>query len=214
MRREIIRFMSTPIFIPSLNQIKASGSAVKLPAMFHFVGTGLATGLAPLELGITSARTGFWRFQAAWRLSLCCSLMFYHSTAYAQFSPIPLSGGTPVKMVADFQRPFIYVIQSPASGATNGTLIFINTTNGALTKTMSIGSNPTDLTINVAEGKLYVASWGESATYVVDLPTQSLLPSLNIGTDIYRINAGRTGRIVTEGENQWVALSIVDTVGA
>src|ERR1035437_7001498 len=213
MRREIIRFMSTPIFIPSLNQIKASGSAVKLPAMFHFVGTGLATVLAPLELGITSARTGFWRFQAAWRLSLCCAFVFCHTKMQAQFNPIPLTGGGLVKMTADYQRPYIYAIQAPASGATNGNLLFINTTNNSIDKTLVIGTNPTDLTINVAEGRLYIASWGENATYVVDLPTQSLLPSLNIGTDIYRINAGRTGRIVTEGENQWVALGIVDTVG-
>ena len=116
-------------------------------------------------------------------------------------------------MTADYQRPYIYAIQAPASGATNGNLLFINTTNNSIDKTLVIGTNPTDLTINVAEGRLYIASWGENATYVVDLPTQSLLPSLNIGTDIYRINAGRTGRIVTEGENQWVALSIVDTVG-
>ncbi len=36
---------------------------------------------------------------------------------------------------------------------------------------------------------------------------------MNLGTDIYKVNAGRAGRIVTEGENQWVGLGIVDTVG-
>lgn len=114
-------------------------------------------------------------------------------------------------MVADFQRPFIYVIQSPAAGATNGTLMFINTTNGTLANTLAIGSNPTDLTINVAEGRLYIASWTESVTYVVDLPSQTLLPSLSLGPDIYRINALRAGRIITEGEDQWINVNIVDT---
>ncbi len=140
------------------------------------------------------------------------AFLFCMLRAQAQFTPIPVSGGAVVKMAADFQRPFIYVIQSPASGATNGTLMFINTTSGTLTKTLSIGSNPTDLTINAAEGKLYIASWGESATYVVDLTSQILLPSLNLGSGISRINAVKSGRIITEGQNQWITVSIVDTI--
>ena len=186
---------------------------MKLQSHYLFLGLTSVAALIETNTATTTQKTGFLQKRFAWLLLLCCSGLLYQSTASAQFNPIPLSGGTPVKMVADFQRPFIYVIQSPTSGATNGTLMFINTTNGALTKTMSIGSNPTDLTINVAEGKLYVASWGESATYVVDLTSQTLLTPLNLGTDIYRINAGRAGRIVAEGENQWVALGIVDTVG-
>ena len=89
--------------------------------------------------------------------------------------------------------------------------MFINTTNNSIDKTLVIGTNPTDLTINVAEGRLYIASWGENATYVVDLTTKTLLPSFNLGTDIYKINAEKAGRIITEGEDQWVNVNIVDT---
>jgi hypothetical protein len=67
--------------------------------------------------------------------------------------------------------------------------------------------------VNYGENRLYIASWTEGATYVVDLNAQTMLPSLNLGTDIYKISAGRTGRIITEGENQWVGVNIVDTVG-
>jgi len=116
-----------------------------------------------------------------------------------------------VKMAADRQRPYIYALQAPALSGQNGLLLFINTTNGNIDKALTIGLNPTDLAIHYAEGRLYIASWTETWTYVVDLNTQTLLPPLNLGTDIYKINAGRTGRIITEGEDQWIGVNLVDT---
>ena len=116
-----------------------------------------------------------------------------------------------VKMVADRQRPYIYALQAPALSGQSGLLLFINATNGNINKTLTIGINPTDLTVNYAEGRLYIASWTETWTYVVDLNTQTLLPSLNLGTDVYKINAGRAGRIITEGEDQWIGVNLVNT---
>jgi Regulator of chromosome condensation (RCC1) repeat/Immunoglobulin domain/Immunoglobulin I-set domain len=117
------------------------------------------------------------------------------------------------KMVADRQRPYLYAIQPPPLSGQSGLLLFINATNGNIDKTLSIGINPVDLSINYPEGRLYIASWTETWTYVVDLNMQSLLPSLNLGTDVYKINAGRAGRVITEGEDQWVGFGIADTVG-
>jgi alpha-tubulin suppressor-like RCC1 family protein len=115
------------------------------------------------------------------------------------------------KMAADRQRPYIYALQAPLLSGQNGLLLFINTTSGNIDKALTIGLNPTDLTINYPEGRLYIASWTETWTYVVDLNTQTLLPSLNLGTDIYKINAGRAGRIITEGEDQWIGVNLVNT---
>jgi hypothetical protein len=115
------------------------------------------------------------------------------------------------KMVADPQRPYLYAIQPPALSGQSGLLLFINTTNGNIDKTLTIGINPVDLSINRAESKLYIASWTETWTYVVDLPTQTLLPSLNLGTDVYKINAGRQGRLVTEGMDQWIYMTLFNT---
>jgi alpha-tubulin suppressor-like RCC1 family protein len=116
-----------------------------------------------------------------------------------------------VKMAADLQRPYLYALQPPVLSGQNGQLLFINATNGNIDKTLPIGINPVDETINYGEGRLYIASWGEAATYVVDLNNQTLLPPLQLGTDIYKINAGKPGRIITEGEDQWVGFGIVDT---
>lgn len=115
------------------------------------------------------------------------------------------------KMVADPQRPYLYAIQPPVVPGQGGLLLFINTTNGNIDNALAIGINPVDLSINRAESRLYIASWGETWTYVVDLETQTLLPSLNLATDVYKINAGRQGRLVTEGEDQWITGRLIST---
>jgi len=117
------------------------------------------------------------------------------------------------KMATDYSRPYIYALQAPAASGQNGQLLFINTVTGNLDKTLPIGVNPTDLTVHYGEGRLYIASWSESSTYVVDLNSQTMLPPLHIGTDVYKINAGKPGRIFTEGYDQWIYANIVDTVG-
>lgn len=115
------------------------------------------------------------------------------------------------KMVADPQRPYLYAIQPPTLSGQSGLLLFINTANGNIDKTLTIGINPVDLSINRAENRLYIASWTETWTYVVDLQTQTLLPSLNLGTDVYKINAGRQGQVVVEGMDQWVYMTLFNT---
>ncbi|MCS7089178.1 MAG: immunoglobulin domain-containing protein [Verrucomicrobiota bacterium] len=116
------------------------------------------------------------------------------------------------KMTADRKRPYIYAMQQPLSIGESGLVHCINILTGNIEKTLTIGRNPVDLTINDAEGRLYIASWGELWTYVVDLNLQTLLPPLNLGTDVYRVNAGRLGRIVTEGRDAWVSMILVDTL--
>ena len=115
------------------------------------------------------------------------------------------------KMAADLLRPYIYALQPPALTGQNGQLLFINTTSGQIEKTLPIGTNPVDLTIHYGENRLYIASWGENATYVVDLASQSLLPPLHLGTDVYKINAGKPGQIMTEGEDQWISVNLINT---
>jgi hypothetical protein len=116
-----------------------------------------------------------------------------------------------VKMVADYQRPYIYAIQAPALSGQSGQLLFINTSTEAVEKTLPIGLNPADLTVHYGEGRLYIASWTENSTYVVDLNNQTLLPPLHLGTDVYKISAGKPGQLIIEGEDQWVGISLINT---
>ena len=116
-----------------------------------------------------------------------------------------------VKMVADYARPYIYALQAPPVSGQSGQVLFINTATGNIDKTLPIGINPVDLTVHYGEGRLYIASWTENATYVVDLTTQTLLDPLHLGTDVYKINAGKPGQLMIEGEDQWVYVSLINT---
>lgn len=73
--------------------------------------------------GTTGRKSGFRRLKSSYILSFVGVFVFWHPMAKAQFSPIPLSGGPLVKMTADYQRPYIYAIQAPASRATKGRLL-------------------------------------------------------------------------------------------
>jgi DNA-binding beta-propeller fold protein YncE len=117
-----------------------------------------------------------------------------------------------VKMAADYQRPYIYALQPPAFSGQNGQLLFINTTTGNIDKVLPTGLNPVDLSVSYGEGRLYIASAGEDAVYVVDLNTQTVLPPLILSTaDIYKVNAGKPGQLITEGLDQWIYAYLVNT---
>ncbi|WCJ58814.1 immunoglobulin domain-containing protein [Fontisphaera persica] len=117
------------------------------------------------------------------------------------------------KMTADYQRPYIYALSPPeVTQGQPGRLLFIRTDNGLVERSLPIGLNPVDLTINYEEGRLYVANHGYEAVQVVDLETQQLLQPLVLNTaDIYRINAGRRGYLAVEGYDQWVHLILYNT---
>jgi hypothetical protein len=115
------------------------------------------------------------------------------------------------KMVADPNRNYIYVLHPGSGNSPDAFLLFLNTDTGIVEKVIPIGINPTDMTVNRFEDRLYVSNWQHNQTYVVNLASQTLLPPLHLGTDVYKINGGPLGRIVIEGEDQWVYASLVNT---
>jgi hypothetical protein len=115
------------------------------------------------------------------------------------------------QLVADRTRPYLYGLQAPPTGRTGWMLLLVDAENGTVRNLLPIGLNPTDMTVHDAENRLYVTDWGQPVTHVVDLNTWTLLPPLQLGTDVYRINAGRTGRMIIEGLDQWIDASIIDT---
>ncbi|MGA2247905.1 MAG: hypothetical protein ABSH48_23205, partial [Verrucomicrobiota bacterium] len=116
------------------------------------------------------------------------------------------------KMVADPNRDYIYILH-PGSGVNGDAFVlFLNTDTGLVEKVMPIGINPTDLSINRFEDRLYVSNWNHSQTHVVDLRTATELPPLLLGMDVYRLSGSILGQIVTEGNDQWsTAGTLIDT---
>jgi DNA-binding beta-propeller fold protein YncE len=116
------------------------------------------------------------------------------------------------KMIADQQRPFIYAVHRGSGSTGDASLYFISTETDRIERAIPIGSNPTDMTIHYAEGRLYVTDWQHSLIHVVDLATQTELPALSFPGDFYKVNAGRYGRLYSEEQDGASVAKIIDTL--
>lgn len=115
------------------------------------------------------------------------------------------------QMLADKERPFVYAIHPGNENAKDAFLLFINTETDSIERALPIGANPTDLTVNYGEARLYVTDYWQPFVHVIDLSDQVELAPLEVNPDTYRINAGRAGRLYCEERNYWITIRIVDT---
>ena len=136
----------------------------------------------------------------AWLLLWSCSIFLTPSPTRAQYSPLALSGGPVVRMVADFQQPYLYAIESPAPGAANGTLLFIDATSGGLVNSVSMGTNLTDLAINEAERMLYVLDHGNNTVGQVDLASRTWRSTFSYSTSLSTVSGLDAGRFLAGGQ--------------
>jgi hypothetical protein len=116
-----------------------------------------------------------------------------------------------VKMATDWTMPYIYMIHTFSTAPNTSMLIWYNTDTDSIEQVLDAGENATDLTVSYADNRIYVNNWQRAETRVFDRTSKTELAPLLLGTDVYAINAGRAGRVHTEGEDQWVRLSIRDT---
>ena len=98
------------------------------------------------------------------------------------------------QMATDYARPYIYALDR-GDGTSDGLLHFINTDSGEIEKTLSIGPDPTHMTVHHGEGKLYIGN-NHDRIRIVDLATQEeLAPFALFARELY---AGRPGRLYYE----------------
>ena len=129
------------------------------------------------------------------------------------FQGVSIYLGTQVqKMIVDPNRPFIYAVDR-----FNNSLLFIDTDQGMLTKTIAVDSNPSDLDISLDGEKLYIANFGSTQIDVVDLNTQEIDFSFMVDPDVdfwggnpYRITLLTDNRLAYTSEDQWNSIKIVD----
>jgi len=135
------------------------------------------------------------------------------NTQFIPFEGVSIYVGTQVeKMTVDPTRPFLYALDR-----VNNSLLFIDTDQGVLTKTIFVGSSPTDLDISKDGDKLYVANFGSTQINVVDLNTQEIGFSFFVDPDVgtwdgnpYRIAALSDNRLAFTSEDQWNSVKVVN----
>lgn len=124
-----------------------------------------------------------------------------------------------VKMEADLNRPMIYALhRNPGGSPTQaGYLLFLDTNTEKVENVIPVGTNPTDLDISYAEGVIYVTNHGAASRSirVINPVTAREVRTLEAGNDVFKINAGKSGRLVTEGLDQWITVFLRNsTTGA
>lgn len=121
---------------------------------------------------------------------------------------------------ADLERNLIYAIsQESESGNSPAHLVVIDTTSDSVLLTQPVGSSVTDLEVHYQENRIYITNWKLGILRALDrnsfeeVATYEFEPFASVYTnnDIYRVAAGKQGRIVFEPQDQWINLGIYDT---
>lgn len=166
-----------------------------------WVRPSLLEGTTPTEVSLTLDPRGL----AAGRHET--TLHFRSGGASFDFSvTLELTHLNPSRMLADRERPYIYVLHPGSGTAADAYLLFINTETEKVDKLIPIGTNPTDMTMHPGADRLYVTNAGEDEIRVVDLNNQRELSPLLVGTFgqfVRRINAGRQGKLYLQSDG-WV----------
>lgn len=174
---------------------------------FHFLGAGCRWYLPARASRGCFPLTGSFRNGIGGVLGgvlLGCLMMVLQLEAAAPFNPIQLSGGPLVKMAADHQRPYVYALQAPAAGATNGHLLIVDIVSGSLWKTVSIVSDPADFAISSGDDRLYILDRTHGVIDRIDLDSQVSLPAFDFsGLSLSSVNGLNSGRFLTGGHGKW-----------
>src|SRR3989442_15484491 len=72
---------------------------------------------------------------------------------------VPLPGRSVNKLSPDYLRPRVYALNQ-ANGSVPGTLLALNSTNGAILNEISVNLSPTDMAMTPAGDALYVINGG------------------------------------------------------
>ena len=94
---------------------------------------------------------------------------------------VPLPGRSLNKLLPDYLRPQVYALNR-ANGSVPGTLLALNSTNGAVLNEISVNLNPTDMAMSPAGDVLYVINAGSRTISKVDLTTFTVVAEKAIST--------------------------------
>src|SRR5258708_16017505 len=94
---------------------------------------------------------------------------------------VPLPGRSVNKLLPDYLRPRVYALNQ-ANGSVPGTLLALNSTNGAILGEISVNLNPTHMAMTPAGDALYVINAGSRTISKVDLATFTVLAEKAIST--------------------------------
>lgn len=123
---------------------------------------------------------------------------------------------------SDPSSQYIYGISETVedNGSPQAFLLKIDTELEKIVGTAYVGSDVTDIAIHKDDGVVYVANWKIGELWAVKMDTLEVVEIFQFdpsserygsSTDVYEVTAAGAGRILVEGEDQWVDLALFDT---
>jgi hypothetical protein len=103
----------------------------------------------------------------------------------------------------------------------NAYVLEIDTLREKITRVSPAGRGATDLAVHEADGRIYVTNWREGRILGLDLASFTLArtyettPFAGVGYssgDSYTVSAGGPGRLIFEAADQWISVTLFDTV--
>lgn len=137
-----------------------------------------------------------------------------------KFTVTPL---TLTQLESDLDSPLVYGVTEARpkdKSPSRAYLLEINSATGKINRVLPVGSEVSDLAIHHKEGRIYLPNWKKGELLEVDMETFEIArshwfsPFKGVGysrSDVYKVSAGRTGRLVLEAADQWVDMCIFDT---
>jgi hypothetical protein len=122
---------------------------------------------------------------------------------------------------ADLELPYVYAISQESNNSTRPSfLLRIDTSTDVIESAIPCGRSVTDLAVHYAENRIYLTNWRTGVLRAFDrsafqqVQTYQFSPVGSIGSGeggIWRVAAGRNGRLILEESDQWIDIRLINT---
>ena len=123
---------------------------------------------------------------------------------------------------ADLDLPYIYLIsQADVSSTQPSFLLRLNTATDKIESALRCGSGVTDLAVHYLENRIYLTNWKTGVLRAYDRTTFAQVQTYQFAPvgatgygegGLWRISAGKEGRLITEESDQWIDIRLINTV--
>jgi hypothetical protein len=115
-----------------------------------------------------------------------------------------------VKMVTDYEKPYIYMVHTSASSPYQSRLVWYNTDTEAVDQVRDAGLSADDLTVHYADDLIYINNAG-TTKQVFDRRAKEALEPLVLADSQNGISAAATGQVVVENSSTYTRIGLRDT---
>jgi hypothetical protein len=122
---------------------------------------------------------------------------------------------------SDPNSSLVYAISENTASPVGGAyLLELDSASETLLRVKSVGSSVTDLAFHSGDHRIYVPNWKSGILLAIDSTTFeqvrsynfSAYPNSSYNNDVYRVTPGAGGRLLIEEYDQWIDISLFNTV--